>query len=241
MPLTSYLRIKSLLFAFSFLSLFLLLSLSSLGQMKTITGTVTDENGVPLSNISVTLKGGTAGTTTDEKGHYSINAEVGSTLVFSSVNHDPFNVVVDNRSEYSINLKQKINALTDVVVVGYGRQKKVNLVGAVGTVNVDDRITGRAVPNPSSALTGLVPGLTAVQNSGMAGRNGAELLIRGLGTVNNASPLVVVDGMPDVDINRINLNDIETISVLKDATSASVYGSRAANGVILITTRSGKG
>jgi TonB-linked SusC/RagA family outer membrane protein len=241
MPLTSYLRIKSLLFAFSFLSLFLLLSLSSLGQMKTITGTVTDENGVPLSNISVTLKGGTAGTTTDEKGHYSINAEVGSTLVFSSVNHDPFNVVVDSRSEYSINLKQKINALTDVVVVGYGRQKKVNLVGAVGTVNVDDRITGRAVPNPSSALTGLVPGLTAVQNSGMAGRNGAELLIRGLGTVNNASPLVVVDGMPDVDINRINLNDIETISVLKDATSASVYGSRAANGVILITTRSGKG
>jgi TonB-linked SusC/RagA family outer membrane protein len=209
--------------------------------MKTITGTVTDENGVPLSNISVTLKGGTAGTTTDEKGHYSINAEVGSTLVFSSVNHDPFNVVVDSRSEYSINLKQKINALTDVVVVGYGRQKKVNLVGAVGTVNVDDRITGRAVPNPSSALTGLVPGLTAVQNSGMAGRNGAELLIRGLGTVNNASPLVVVDGMPDVDINRINLNDIETISVLKDATSASVYGSRAANGVILITTRSGKG
>jgi TonB-linked SusC/RagA family outer membrane protein len=209
--------------------------------MKTITGTVTDENGVPLSNISVTLKGGTAGTTTDEKGHYSINAEVGSTLVFSSVNHDPFNVVVDNRSEYSINLKQKINALTDVVVVGYGRQKKVNLVGAVGTVNVDDRITGRAVPNPSSALTGLVPGLTAVQNSGMAGRNGAELRIRGLGTVNNASPLVVVDGMPDVDINRINLNDIETISVLKDATSASVYGSRAANGVILITTRSGKG
>jgi TonB-linked SusC/RagA family outer membrane protein len=241
MPLTSYLRIKSLLFAFPFLFLFLLLSLCSLAQMKTITGTVTDENGVPLSNISVTLKGGTAGTTTDEKGHYSINAEVGSTLVFSSVNYDPFNVVIDSRSEYSINLKQKISALTDVVVVGYGRQKKVNLVGAVGTVNVDDRITGRAVPNPSSALTGLVPGLTAVQNSGMAGRNGAELLIRGLGTVNTASPLVVVDGMPDVDINRINLNDIETISVLKDATSASVYGSRAANGVILITTKSGKG
>jgi TonB-linked SusC/RagA family outer membrane protein len=209
--------------------------------MKTITGIVTDDSGNPLPNVSVSVKGGSAGTTTNEKGQYSINAEVGSTLIFSSVNHDAFNLVIDNRSEYSINLKQKIGTLTDVVVVGYGRQKKVNLVGAVGTVTVDDRIAGRALPNPSSALAGLVPGLTAVQSSGMAGRNGANLLIRGLGTVNNASPLIVVDGMPDVDINRINMNDIETISVLKDATSASVYGSRAANGVILITTKSGKG
>jgi len=97
----------------------------------------------------------------------------------------------------------------------------------------------RAIPNVSSALSGMVPGLQAVQSSGMAGNNNASLLIRGLGTVNNASPLIVVDGMPDVNINRININDVESISVLKDATSASVYGSRAANGVILITTRSG--
>lgn len=241
MPLTSYLRIKIPLFALQLLVLLFFQPLSTSAQLKTITGTVTDESGNPLPNISVTVKGGSAGTTTNEKGQYSINAEVGSTLVFTSVNHEAFNLVIDNRSEYSINLKQRIGALTDVVVVGYGRQKKVNLVGAVGTVNVDDRITSRAVPNASSALTGLVPGLSAVQNSGMAGRNGASLLIRGLGTVNNASPLIVVDGMPDVDINRINVNDIETISVLKDATSASVYGSRAANGVILITTRSGKG
>src|SRR5262249_9023992 len=132
-------------------------------------------------------------------------------------------------------------SLNDVVVVGYGRQKKVNLVGAVGTVNVDEKLNGRAIPNISEGLTGLVPGLQATQNSGMAGRNGASLLIRGLGTPNNSNPLIVVDGIPDVDINRVNVNDIETVSVLKDASSASVYGSRAANGVILITTRTGRG
>jgi TonB-linked SusC/RagA family outer membrane protein len=236
-----YLRINSLLFAAALLFLFFLSPFFSVAQMKTISGIVTDDSGNPLSNISVIVKGSAKGTTTDEKGHFSINASVGSSLVFSSVSHESFTVVVDNRDEYTINLKQRVNAMTDVVVVGYGRQKKVNLVGAVGTVNVDERIAGRALPNASSALTGLVPGLTAVQSSGMAGRNGASLLIRGLGTVNNASPLIVVDGMPDVDINRINVNDIETISVLKDATSASIYGSRAANGVILITTKSGKG
>jgi TonB-linked SusC/RagA family outer membrane protein len=128
-----------------------------------------------------------------------------------------------------------------VVVVGYGTQKKVNVTGAVSAIKVDDKITNRALSNVSSGLSGLVPGLAVTQSSGMAGRNNAALVIRGMGTVNNASPLVVVDGMPDVDINRVNMNDIESISVLKDATSSSVYGSRAANGVILITTKSGKG
>jgi len=236
-----YRRINSLLFASPLLVLFLLAPFFSVAQMKTISGIVTDDSGNPLPSISITVRGSSAGTTTDEKGYFKINASVGSSLVFSSVNHEPFTLVIDNRDEYNVNLKPRINALSDVVVVGYGRQKKVNLVGAVGTVNVDERIAGRALPNASSALTGLVPGLTAVQSTGMAGRNGATLLIRGLGTVNNASPLIVVDGMPDVDINRINVNDIETISVLKDATSASIYGSRAANGVILITTKSGKG
>jgi len=161
--------------------------------------------------------------------------------VFTSATHETFRVKVDDRSDYLVAMKPNSSSLNDVVVVGYGRQKKVNLVGAVSQVTVDEKVVSRALPNVSSALTGLVPGLQAVQSSGMAGNNDASLIIRGLGTVNNASPLIVVDGMPDVDINRLNLNDIETISVLKDATSASVYGSRAANGVILITTRSGKG
>src|SRR5438270_876590 len=174
-------------------------------------------------------------------GKYSINVVVGSTLIFSSVNHETYSLVVGEGNQYNVSLKQKAGTMSDVVVVGYGKQKKVNLVGAVGTVTVDEKMTSRPVQNVSEGLSGMVPGLSAVSNSGMAGNNGATLLIRGMGTVNNASPLIVVDGMPDVDINRVNMNDIESISVLKDATSASVYGSRAANGVILITTKSGKG
>ncbi|MFT3935189.1 MAG: TonB-dependent receptor [Chitinophagaceae bacterium] len=225
----------------SFLVIFLSISLFSAAQLKTISGIVTDSAGNPQSGVSVTVQKAKTGTSTDLKGHYTISAAVGAVLVFSSATSDISTVTVGSDNEYNIKLVQRVSALNDVVVVGYGRQKKVNLVGSVGTVNVDDKITGRAIPNVSAGLTGLVPGLAATQSTGMAGRNGAALLIRGLGTPNNSSPLVVVDGMPDVDINRINVNDIETISVLKDATSASVYGSRAANGVILITTRTGKG
>lgn len=223
------------------LLLLLMLPIFALAQQKVVTGTVKDETGTLLPGISVTIKGSSVGTTTDAVGLFKINAAVGAELVISSATHESFNLKVGAKSEYVVALKLKSSSLEDVVVLGYGRQKKVNLVGAVSTVKVDDKIVSRALPNVSSALSGLVPGLQAVQSSGMAGNNEASLIIRGLGTVNNASPLIVVDGMPDVDINRININDVETISVLKDATSASVYGSRAANGVILITTRSGKG
>ena len=241
MPNLSGLRTGLKFFLPSILVLSLLVPMLSIAQQKTITGTVKDDAGELLSNISVVIKKSAAGTTTDAKGNFKISAAVGDEIVFTSAGHEEFSLKVDARNEYIIALKPKTSALNDVVVVGYGRQKKVNLVGAVSQVNVDEKIVSRALPNVSSALTGLVPGLQAVQSSGMAGNNEASLIIRGLGTVNNASPLIVVDGMPDVDINRINLNDVESISVLKDATSASVYGSRAANGVILITTRSGKG
>lgn len=241
MPQTPFLRTKIPLSVFQLLLLFLLSPFFSLAQLKTISGTVKDETGNPLPSISVMVQGSSKGTATDENGKFSINAAPGATLVFSSAIHESYTITVDDRNEYNITLNRKSLALTDVVVVGYGRQRKVNLVGAVSTVTVDEKITGRAVPNVSAGLSGLVPGLAATQSTGMAGRNGAELIIRGLGTVNNSSPLVVVDGMPDVDINRVNVNDIESISILKDATSASVYGSRAANGVILITTKSGKG
>ena len=232
---------KISLFATNLLVLLFLFPVFSLAQLKTVSGTVVDETGNTLSNISVTIQSGTSGTTTDGNGHYQIKASVGSKLVFSSVLYETVTITVDNRSEYNISLKQKINSMADVVVVGYGTQKKVNLVGAVSAVNIDEKMTGRALSNISSGLSGLVPGLSATQSTGMAGSDGASLLIRGLGTVNNASPLIVVDGMPDIDINRINVNDIQSVSVLKDATSAAVYGSRAANGVILITTKSGKG
>lgn len=138
-------------------------------------------------------------------------------------------------------LQSDSELLDEVVVVGYGTQRKVNLTGSVAAVTIDETITSRSLTNVSSGLQGLIPGLQVSQTTSMAGKDGASLMIRGLGTVNNAAPLVVVDGMPDVDINRINFNDVESISVLKDAASASIYGSRAANGVILITTRTGKG
>jgi TonB-linked SusC/RagA family outer membrane protein len=241
MPIPNPGRIKVPLFALKLFCILSFLPLFSLAQTKSVSGTVTDESGSPLPNISVVVQNGAAGTATDGKGHYQLNASVGATLVFTSVNYETVNITIDNRSVYNISMKPKNGGMAEVVVVGYGTQKKVNLLGSVGTVNVDSKITGRALPNISEGLTGLVPGLSATQSTGMAGRNGAALLIRGLGTPNNSAPLIVVDGIPDVDINRVNVNDIETISVLKDASSASLYGSRAANGVILITTRTGKG
>lgn len=226
----------------SFTLLMLVTSFVQMSFAATVSGMVTDEKGTVLSGVSVTLKGSSSGASTNADGRYSLTVpELKGTLIFSFVGHTTQEVDINGRSTIDIKLAEVSTQLNDVVVVGYGRQKKVNLVGSVSTVNVDEKLTNRALPNISSGLSGLVPGLSAVQSSGMAGNNEASLIIRGLGTVNNASPLIVVDGMPDVDINRININDIETISVLKDATSASVYGSRAANGVILITTRTGRG
>jgi TonB-linked SusC/RagA family outer membrane protein len=225
----------------SFLLFFLFLSLISTAQVKKITGLVTDSTGAPLQGVSVMFAKSKGGTTTDASGRFTINAAPGAILVFTYGNHEAARVTVTEEMEYRVKLANQVSALNDIVVIGYGRQKKVNLVGAVSTVTIDDKITDRALPNISEGLTGLVPGLSATQSSGMAGRNGAALLIRGMGTPNNSAPLVVVDGIPDVDINRVNINDIETVSVLKDAASASVYGSRAANGVILITTRTGRG
>lgn len=208
----------------------------------TVTGKVTDDKGGSLPGVNVVEKGTSNGTSTDANGDYKLTvAGNSSVLTFSFIGFVSQEVTVENRTAISIELKAEDKSLEEVVVVGYGTQKKVNVTGAVSSIKIDDKITNRALSNVSSGLSGLVPGLSVTQSSGMAGRNNAALIIRGLGTVNNASPLVVVDGMPDVDINRVNMNDIETISVLKDASSSSVYGSRAANGVILITTKSGKG
>jgi TonB-linked SusC/RagA family outer membrane protein len=209
----------------------------------TITGKVTDEKGEPLPGVTVVLKGTTNGTTSSVNGTYSLTLPAASgALIFSYIGYQTREVALTS-GQTTLNIALQIDAksLEEVVVVGYGTQKKANLTGAVSSVKIDEQTASRAMPNVSSGLAGLVPGLAATQSSGMAGRNSASLIIRGLGTVNNSNPLVVVDGMPDVDINRIDMNDVESISVLKDAASASVYGSRAANGVVLITTKSGKG
>lgn len=208
---------------------------------RTIKGIITDETGETVIGASISVKGTTIGTITGIDGDYTLNVPEGAVLVVSYIGYIPQSINVGNQSHINIVLKEDTLALDEVVVVGYGTQKKVNLTGAVAAVKMDETIASRSVSNVSSGLSGLIPGLNVQQRSGFAGFSGAALQVRGLGTVNNTNPLVVVDGMPDVDINSLNMNDIESISVLKDAASSAVYGSRAANGVILITTKSGKG
>jgi TonB-linked SusC/RagA family outer membrane protein len=212
-------------------------------QDKVITGTVTDKDGITLPAVSIRLKGTTTGITTDVNGKFRISVpDANAILVFSFVGYGTQEVKIGAQTILNITLTEEKNNLNEVVVVGYGTQKKVNLTGAVASVNFDEKITDRTVTNMSSALSGLIPGLAVQQSSSLAGSSQAKLLIRGLSSpTSNTDPLVVVDGITDVDINRIDINDVENVSVLKDAAAAAVYGSRAATGVILITTKSGKG
>lgn len=224
----------------STLILFANLSTTAIAQNYVVKGHVQDKDGEPLIGVTVQVKGSKAGTVTDVDGNYSISVPNDKAiLTYSYVGYSTVEQKIGTKSQLDIILQTSEEMIDQVVVIGYGTQKKVNLTGAVASVNVDQELASRSVANISSALSGLMPGLTVTQTTGMAGNNNASLLIRGLGTINNSSPLIVVDDMPDVDINRININDIESISVLKDATAASVYGSRAANGVILIKTKSG--
>lgn len=224
--------------------LFFLCALSPVlwAQSRIIKGEVLDPNKEPLIGVGVMIKNTAAGTITDVDGRYSIQvSDNNAILSFSYVGYKRKEIRVGNQSVINVSLEEESVLMDQVVVVGYGSQKKVNLTGAVAAISVDEALAGRSVANVSSALQGLMPGLSVNQSSGMAGNNSSKLLIRGLGTINNADPLIVVDDMPDADINRLNMNDIESITVLKDATASSVYGSRAANGVILVKTKSGKG
>lgn len=222
--------------------LFFICTMPVMAQYINVKGTVVNNaTSEPVANATVTEKGTSHTTMTDIDGSFALQVDTSGTLEVRLVGYIPYTLKVKDSGPYRIELIEDNQSLEEVVVVGYGTQKKVNLTGAVSAVKVDEIMSSRTITNVSSALSGLVPGLSVQQNSGMAGNSNSKLLIRGLGTVNNADPLIVVDGMPDVDINRINMNDIESISVLKDASSSAIYGSRAANGVILITTKTGKG
>ena len=218
----------------------LLMSSMALSQNRTISGTVTDEQLIPLIGVTVQVVGTTKGTITDIDGNYSVQlAEGENVLEFSYTGYEPQTINVENNITINVTMKQGI-ALDEVVVVGYATQQKVNLTGSVEVVKADE-ITRQPVVQASQALAGLVPGLTAVQSSGQPGNDNAVLRIRGIGTLGNSSknnPLVLVDGIPD-NINGLDPNDIESVSVLKDASAAAIYGSRAANGVILVTTKRG--
>ncbi|HEU4554537.1 MAG TPA: TonB-dependent receptor, partial [Chitinophaga sp.] len=204
-----------------------------------VSGTVTDTLGHVLIGVTVKVKDGSIGTITDENGHYHLDAQRNSVLVFSYIGYNVMEVPVNGRSVINVSLKNTYSGLNEVVVVGYGTQTKVNLTGAVSTVSID-ALKQVPVTNFSNTLAGRLPGVIAVNSSGEPGEDGSSILIRGNHTLNNNAPLVVVDGVPTPSdiLQRINPHDIENISVLKDAT-ASIYGSESANGVILITTKHG--
>jgi TonB-linked SusC/RagA family outer membrane protein len=205
-----------------------------------ISGKVTDDKGAGIPGVSIIIKGSTKGTITDQDGKYKIAVmDQNAVLVFSYVGFLTKEAAVLNFNELNIRLDVDTRNLEELVVVGYGQQKKAHLTGAISTINFDKTMDNRPITNASQALSGKVPGVWVSQNSGQPGSDGAQLRIRGWGTLNNANPLVLIDGI-EGSISEINPNDIESMSVLKDAASAAIYGSKAANGVVLITTKGGK-
>jgi TonB-linked SusC/RagA family outer membrane protein len=201
-------------------------------------GVILDRESKPLPGANVIEKGTTNGTTTDADGRFSLNVQSeNSVLVFSFIGYVTQEVAVNGRSVIDITLQEDVTSLDEVVVVGYGTQKKVNLTGSVGTVNGETLVISPAT-NAVAAMQGRLPGVTITQSTGAPGKEEVSILIRGLGTMNNASPMVIVDGI-ESSMENLSPQDIESVSVLKDASSAAIYGTRAANGVILITTKRG--
>jgi TonB-linked SusC/RagA family outer membrane protein len=210
----------------------------SFAQDIIVSGTVTDGM-IPLEKVSITVLGTGRGTTSNEKGEFKIAAEKGQTLVFSYLGFEEERIPVRDQKEIRVSLTQSgQDALNGVVVVGYGTKKKLNVTGALSTVS-GKQLENRPVTNVADALQGTMAGVTVVQNSGQPGKDQGMIRVRGIGTLGNSDAMVVVDGIVST-LNDINPNDIESITVLKDAASASIYGSRAANGVILVTTKKGK-
>jgi TonB-linked SusC/RagA family outer membrane protein len=208
-------------------------------QQKTVYGRVTDSSGASLPGVSVSVKGTTNGMITDTDGKYTLTkVPENATLQFSFVGMRTQEIAVGNKAEINVSLADETFGLEEVVAVGYGIQKKVNLTGSVAVVGAKS-LESRPVTNITTALQGLIPGATIVQNSGQPGKDMGSIRIRGIGTLNNSNPMYVVDGMVVTSMNDIDPNDIESISILKDAASAAIYGSRASNGVVLITTKKG--
>jgi TonB-linked SusC/RagA family outer membrane protein len=227
------------LFLFLTFSFFCLLSYAQTGE---ITGNVTGfEDNSPLAGVTVSIKGTVRSTLTDSSGNFRINAKGERTLQFSYVGYDNKEVAIGKENAMMVQLKKNSgNALQDVVVVGYGTQKRENLTGAVATVDVVKTFSAKPINDPTKALQGVVPGLTILYGNGGL-TTGATVNIRGIGSINGTGrPLIMVDNVQTDDLSIINPQDIESISVLKDAASASIYGARAAFGVVLIKTKSGK-
>ena len=206
-------------------------------QAKTVTGTVTDVSGEPIIGANIRIKGTTTGTITDIDGNFSIKAEPQSVIEVSYIGYLTQETVINNQKSIRFLLKEDTKTLDEVVVIGYGVQKKADLTGSVANINTE-KLNTQSNANIGQALQGKIAGVDIVSQGGAPG-SGTRIMVRGIGTLNNAFPLYIVDGMYMNSIDHINPNDIASIDVLKDASSAAIYGSRAANGVIIVTTKEG--
>lgn len=220
------------------LLLFSLLATALSAQNKKISGKVIDEKHQPVLGASVVVKGTTKGTTTDFDGNFTIDVPAKATLSVSFIGYHTQNVAVGNQNQLTIVLKEEQEQLDEVVVVGYGTVRKKDLTGAVTSVS-NKALKEKPIANAGEALQGRAAGVQ-VTSAGKPGDN-VSFRIRGISTINNSEPLLVIDGVPtDLGINALNVDDIENIDVLKDASATAIYGSRGANGVVLITTKKGK-
>ncbi|MCF0060390.1 TonB-dependent receptor [Dyadobacter chenwenxiniae] len=220
------------------LQLFLFSAAQLVAQNTAIKGKVSDEQGQALPGVSILVKGTNTGTVSDVEGAFSLDATASQTLVFSYIGYHTQEVPINNRTTVDITMATDVKSLTEVVVVGYGTEKRATITGAVVAVQGKD-IQQSPAMNVGSSLSGRLPGLVAVTPSGEPGSDNSTLRIRGVNSLGNNDPLVVVDGIPGRSLERLDPNSIESISVLKDA-SAAIYGAQAANGVILVTTKRGK-
>ncbi len=231
-------NLKSLQKPLAILFLLCMFSLGAIAQGN-VTGTVIDEAGEPIIGASVQVQGTkSVGTVTDFDGNFSVPAARNATLIITYVGYVTETIKVSDRSDIKVTMRADQTNLNEVVVIGYGVQKKKLLTGATVQVKGDD-IAKLSTTDAFTALQGQTPGVTILQNSGQAGE-GYKVNIRGIGTTGNSDPLYVIDGVAGGSLNDLNPSDIESIDVLKDAASAAIYGARAANGVILVTTRQGK-
>ncbi|WP_240155037.1 TonB-dependent receptor [Chitinophaga sp. Cy-1792] len=210
-------------------------------QSRVISGSVKDEKNYPLQGVTVKVKNSPSGATTDAKGNFTFNANGNAdSLIVTFIGYNRQSLSMAASNNFSIILQQASTSLTDVVVVGYGQQKKESVTAAISTISSKELVQS-PVANISNALAGRLSGLTAIQTSGKPGADASTLYVRGVGTyTGNTAPLVMVDGVARDSYNDIDPNEIETLSILKDASATAVYGVRGANGVILITTKRGK-
>lgn len=223
-----------------FVLVLMVVAASSMAQSIKVSGTVFDENGAPLPGVSILIKNSSSGTVTDLDGRYQIEVpSSNSVLVYSFLGYFKQEITVGNQRSIDVSLDPDMSDLSEVVVVGYGDQRRINLTGSVESID-GAAISRQPVFQASQALVGMTPGLTAIQSSSRPGADGATLRVRGTGSLGASNdPLVLVDGIQG-DINNIDPSDIESISVLKDAAASAIYGSRGSNGVILVTTKRGK-